>query len=152
MLAICRLSQRCWTHCINMQNFSMSVETTLVLLSICTSTVCLWVPSFCFYSICFCIVCCLLINSYTSKAEPPKGDLWTLLKLFHCLQFSCLPTTIMDRSLGTLLHFWEFSNSQRLNPSPHPTNNVGRVYPEFFSEFWLCIGWGEGELQENLIL
>ena len=26
---------------------------------------------------------------------------------------------------------------------------VGRVYPEFFSEFQLCIGWGEGELQEN---
>ena len=46
--------------------------------------------------------------------------------------------TIMDKSLG-----------QRSNPSPHPTNNVGRVYPEFFSEFQLCIGWGEGELQEN---
>ena len=42
-----------------------------------------------------------------------------------------------------------FSNSHRSNPSPHPTNNVGRVYPEFFSEFQLCIGWGEGELQEN---
>ena len=25
-----------------------------------------------------------------------------------------------------------FSNSHRSNPSPHPTNNVGRVYPEFF--------------------
>ena len=35
-----------------------------------------------------------------------------------------------------------FSNSHRSNPSPHPTNNVGRVYPEFFSEFQLCIGWG----------
>ena len=42
-----------------------------------------------------------------------------------------------------------FSNSQRANPSPHPTNNVGRVYPEFFSEFQLCIEWWEGELQEN---
>ena len=37
-----------------------------------------------------------------------------------------------------------FSSSHRSNPSPHPTNNVGRVYPEFFSEFQLCIGWGEG--------
>ena len=37
-----------------------------------------------------------------------------------------------------------FSNSHRSNPSPHPTNNVGRVYPEFFSEFQLCIGWGGG--------
>ena len=26
-----------------------------------------------------------------------------------------------------------FSNSHRSNPSPHPTNNVGRVYPEFVS-------------------
>ena len=32
-----------------------------------------------------------------------------------------------------------------LNPSPYPTNNVGRVYPEF----QLFIGWGEGELQGN---
>ena len=42
-----------------------------------------------------------------------------------------------------------FSNSHTSNPSPHPTNNVERVYPEFFSEFQLCIGWGEGEVQEN---
>ena len=32
-------------------------------------------------------------------------------------------TTIMDKSLG-------FSNSQRSNPSPHLTNNIGREYPE----------------------
>ena len=42
-----------------------------------------------------------------------------------------------------------FSNLHRFNTSPHPTNNVGRVYPEFFSEIQLCIGWGEGELKEN---
>ena len=36
------------------------------------------------------------------------------------------------------------------NPSPHPTNNVGRVYPEFFSECQLCLGWREGELKENV--
>ena len=42
-----------------------------------------------------------------------------------------------------------FSNSHRSNPSPHLTNNVGRVYPAFFFEFQLCVGWGEGELQEN---
>ena len=38
-------------------------------------------------------------------------------------------------------------------PSPttplHFTENVARIYPEVFSEFQLCIGWGEGELQEN---
>ena len=56
----------------------------------------------------------------------------------------------MDKSLGTLLRFsGAFQFIQIHNPSPHPTNNVGRVYPEFFSEFQLCIGWGEGELQEN---
>ena len=39
--------------------------------------------------------------------------------------------------------------SHRPNPSPHPTNNVERMYPEFFSEFQLCTGWVEEELQEN---
>ena len=28
-----------------------------------------------------------------------------------------------------------FFNSRRSNLSPHPTNNVGRVYPEFFQRF-----------------
>ena len=42
-----------------------------------------------------------------------------------------------------------FSNSHRSNPSPHPTNNFGRVYEEFFSEFQFCVGLGEGEMQEN---
>ena len=65
------------------------------------------------------------------------------------LFFQSLFQTIMNKSLGTLLHFWVFSNSHRSNPSPHTTNNVGCMYPEFFSEFQLCIGWGEGQLQEN---
>ena len=54
--------------------------------------------------------------------------------------------TIMDKSLGTLLHFWAFCNSHRTNPFPHPTNNVGRVYQEFFSEFQHCMYpyWGGG--------
>ena len=58
-------------------------------------------------------------------------------------------TTIVEKSLGTLEYFRAFSNSHGPNPSSHPTNNVGREYQEFFSEFQLCIGWGEGELQEN---
>ena len=68
--------------------------------------------------------------------------------------------TIMDKSLGTLLHFLAFSNSHRTNPFPHPTSNVGRVYLEFFSEFRHCMypyrvkgggggGGGEIELQGN---
>ena len=42
----------------------------------------------------------------------------------------------MDKSLETLLRFWgvfQFTQVQHL-PSP-PTNNVGRVYPEFFPSF-----------------
>ena len=29
----------------------------------------------------------------------------------------------------------EFFNSHRSDPSPHPTNNVERMYPEFFLSF-----------------
>ena len=35
-----------------------------------------------------------------------------------------------------------FFNSHRSNPSPHPTNNVGRVYPEFFQRFNFVSGGG----------
>ena len=44
--------------------------------------------------------------------------------------------------LGRFCVSGAFSNSHRSKPSPHPTNKVGLVYPEFFSEFQLCIGWG----------
>ena len=47
------------------------------------------------------------------------------------------------------------SNSHRSNPSPHPTNNVGRVYPEFFPIFNFVLGGGGGgggELQECTVL
>ena len=42
-----------------------------------------------------------------------------------------------------------FSNSHRFNPSPHPTNGVARVYPEFFPSFNFVSCGGKGELQEN---
>ena len=45
-------------------------------------------------------------------------------------------TTIMDKSLGTLLHFWGIFQFTR-----------GPTLPS--SEFQLCIGWGEGEQKEN---
>ena len=47
------------------------------------------------------------------------------------------------------LHFWGVFPLTRDQPLPSTTNNVGRVYPEFFSEFQLCIGWRGRELQEN---
>ena len=40
------------------------------------------------------------------------------------------------------MHFKAFSNSHRSSPSPHPTNSVGRVYPEFFSSFSFVQGGG----------
>ena len=55
----------------------------------------------------------------------------------------------MDKSLETLLRFWgvfQFTQVQHL-PSPHKQcwTRVSRI----FSEFQLCIEWGERELQEN---
>ena len=55
----------------------------------------------------------------------------------------------MDRSLGTLKHFcgvFKFAQAQPL-PSPHKQSRTraSRIFPEF----QLCIGWGEGELQDN---
>ena len=57
--------------------------------------------------------------------------------------------TIMDKSLGTLSHFggvFRFTKAQLLF-SPHKQcwTRVSTIFPEF----QLCIGWGEGELQEN---
>ena len=44
-----------------------------------------------------------------------------------------------------------FSNSHRPNPSPHPTNNVGRVYPEFFLSFNFRLQLGVTVHQSMLI-
>ena len=53
----------------------------------------------------------------------------------------------LQSSTKVLGHFCisgAFTNSHRSNPSPHPTNNVGRVYPEFFPSFNFVKG-GERE-------
>ena len=72
------------------------------------------------------------------KAKMKIGPM--LVQVTQC-ELILQDTTIMDKSLGTLLRFWDVS---------HPTNNVGRVYPKFFSEFQLWIGWQEGQLLENV--
>ena len=51
-------------------------------------------------------------------------------------------TAIMDKSLGTLLRFWDVFQCTQSNPSPYPTNNVGRVYPEFLPSFSFVYGRG----------
>ena len=48
----------------------------------------------------------------------------------------------MDKSLATLSHFWAFSDSHSSNPSPHPTSNVGRVYPVTFPSLNFVHGGG----------
>ena len=42
-----------------------------------------------------------------------------------------------------------FSNAHRSNPLPSPHKECWTRVSRIFSEFQLCIGWGEGELQEN---
>ena len=37
----------------------------------------------------------------------------------------------MEKPLACYFHYLT-NKTHRSNPSPHPTNNVGRVYPEFF--------------------
>ena len=53
-------------------------------------------------------------------------------------------TAIMDKSLGTLLRFWGVFQYTQSNPSAYPTNNVGRVYPEFLPSFSFVYGEGGG--------
>ena len=71
---------------------------------------------------------------------------------------SCLiicPTglaTIMDKSSGILLHFWGVFQFRQAQPLPSPYKQRGTRVSRFFffSEFQLCMGWEQGDLQENL--
>ena len=63
--------------------------------------------------------------------------------------FPPLFQTIMDKSLGTLLHFWGVFQFTQVQPLPSPHKQCWTRVSRIFSEFQLCIGWGEGELQEN---
>ena len=84
--------------------------------------------------------------------DPPKNTFTGLKTPQNCLFSSHLIfRQSWTKVLGHFCIFGTFSNpAQGSNPSPQPTNNVGRVYPEVFSEFKLCLEWGKGELQENL--
>ena len=56
---------------------------------------------------------------------------------------------IVDKSLGTLLHFWGIFQFTQAQPLPSPHKQCWMRVSRIFSEFQLCIGWGEGELQED---
>ena len=55
----------------------------------------------------------------------------------------------MKKSLGTLLRFWGVFQFTQVQPLPSPHKQCWTLVSRIFSEFQLCIGWGEGELQEN---
>ena len=57
---------------------------------------------------------------------------------------------MMDESLGTPLHFWGVFQLTQVQPLPSPHKQCWtRFSSSIFSEFQLCIEWGEGELQEK---
>ena len=69
----------------------------------------------------------------------PKQDyIWALIAQQHPL----MPYQSYNHRQKCWTLSGPFSNSGRSNPSPHPTNNVGRVYPEFFPSFNFVYGWG----------
>ena len=54
----------------------------------------------------------------------------------------------MDKSLGTLAFLGVFQFTQA-KPFPSAHKQCWTRVSRIFSEFQLCIGWGEGELREN---
>ena len=55
----------------------------------------------------------------------------------------------MDKSLGTLSHFWGVFQFKQIQPLPSPLKQCWTRESRIFSVFQLCKGWAEGELQEN---
>ena len=47
------------------------------------------------------------------------------------------------------LHFWDVFQFTQVQPLPSPRKQCWTSASWIFSDFQLCIGWGEGELQEN---
>ena len=76
------------------------------------------------------------------RAKTPLSSTWVLFDI-------CFATTIMDKSLGTLLGFWGVFQLTQVQPLPSPHKQCWTRVSRIFSEFQLCIGCGERELQEN---
>ena len=55
----------------------------------------------------------------------------------------------MDKSLGTLLRFWDVFQFTQVQLVPSPYKQCWARVSRTFSESQLCIRWEEGELQEN---
>ena len=54
----------------------------------------------------------------------------------------------MDKSLGTLLRFWDVFQFTQVQPLPSPQKQCWTRVSRIFSEFQLCIGWGEENCKE----
>ena len=82
--------------------------------------------------------------SYDLSSEARKKNTFTGLKTpQNCLFSSHLFfRQSWTKVLGHFCVSGAFSNSHRSNPSPHPTNNVGRMYPDFFRISLYRIGGG----------
>ena len=55
----------------------------------------------------------------------------------------------MDKSLEALLRFWGVFQFTQVQPLPSPHKQCWTRVSRTFSEIQLCVGWGEGELEEN---
>ena len=84
--------------------------------------------------------------NYDFSSEARKKPFY---KLENCLFFfPPLFQTIMDKSLGTLLHFWGVFRFTQVQPLPSRYKQCWTRVSRIFFEFQLCIGWGVGELGE----
>ena len=95
-----------------------------------------------------------MIRSSDTGRRIPSFDSCHNIEVQHVCIISCAPQTkIMDKSLGTLwglsLPFWGVFQFTQVQPLPSPHKQCWICVSKIFSELQLCIGWGEGELQEN---
>ena len=80
-----------------------------------------------------------------------NNHFFEILNFFYVLRTSTVKrtdflligqATIMDKSLGALLHFWGVFQFTQVEPLPSPHKQRWTRISRIFSEFQLCIGWG----------
>ena len=85
----------------------------------------------------------MILEELKSKLNPiqlpPSGRLATLVNGPISVTNQ---TTIMDKTLGTLSHFWVVFQSTQVQPLPSPHKRCWMRVSRIFSEFQLCIEWG----------
>ena len=79
-------------------------------------------------------------DSWVHLTYHNPSDLWSVI-LIRIIPKGCTLQS-WTKALGHFCVSEAFSNSHRTNPSPHPTNNVGCMHPEFFPSFNFVYGGG----------